>query len=171
MLNIQVPLLHVANQNVLVTHMRGDILLQFLAFMRGPQLREIVTRAPRCSPASTPDVPRVCVHVVVPGCFFSDVDILLRFGHLRHSSFPVGIMHGLRSMYACSDAMILALTSSTCAPYCWPVCSQPLPISGSRAFLSSEAPPGTWTEVIDQAFVADASSAATRLRWRPSRYG
>ncbi|CAK0823307.1 unnamed protein product [Prorocentrum cordatum] len=63
------------------------------------------------------------------------------------------------------------MNSPTCLHHYWPLCSQMLPVSGSKVLLFSDAAPDTWKEVLDQVFAVDGRSAATRLKWKPSRYG
>ena len=102
---------------------------------------------------------------------FVEFAILLLLGHLRRQALPSDSFFGLRSLFKAADAMILETISPTCLHHFWPLCSQMLPISGGKTLLYSDAAAEVWTDTLDRVLAQDAGSAATRLKWKPSRFG
>eukprot|EP00959_Pyramimonas_sp_CCMP1952_P252345 5272373-Pyramimonas_sp.AAC.1 len=133
-------------------------------------LTNILCRPPKRSYASTAEAPRVTVDLLFP----ADVGVLAQFlqlRHLRRSALPGSAFFGSTLMYNDPDAMILEFNRPTSLHHYWPLCTQLLVLSDSRALVYSEASSDTWVEVLDRCMLGDPLTAATKLKWKPSRGG
>ena len=106
--------------------------------------------------------------------FPEGVDQFAQFLQLRHNRrtfFHGSTFFGTALTHSDPDAMILELNGPTSLHHYWPLCTQLLVISRSRALVYSDAASETWVEVLDRCLKEDPSTAATALKSKPSRNG
>ena len=169
-LDFQAPLLKLDD----MFHMTIDVLTEHLtAFydvMQKPVLRDIVCRPPKRSQASTKEIPRVTVDLIFP-VGQAPLTQFLQLRHLRRTDFPAHTFFGSTGMFSDADAMILEFNSPSSLHHYWPLCSQLIVISSTRALVYSEATSEVWVQTLDRHITEDPMTAATMLKWKPSRHG
>ena len=111
----------------------------------------------------------MCIDVIFPRHYAElDKNLVVQAlrPHLHSTSF-----YGSQGLYAAPDAIILDVNNAMGLSHFWPLCTQMLVLSQSRALVLSDASRDTWVEVMDHVLAVDPVSAASRLRWKPSRGG
>ena len=131
------------------------------------ELREVICRPHRRSTTSTREVPRVCVDLIFPESQ-TDLDVLLQLRHVRGSALPSDAYFGLRSMIGSSEAMVLETSSPLSLHHYWPLCTQLVPLSPTKALVFTDASAEVWTQVMDTTMRTDSMETSVRLKWKPS---
>ncbi|CAK0897400.1 unnamed protein product, partial [Prorocentrum cordatum] len=91
--------------------------------------------------------------------------------HLRRAILPETTFFGSSLMCGGPDAMLLEINDPTVLHHSWPLCSQMVVLSDTRALVYSKASSEVWVEALDRWMLLDPGTAATELKWKPSRYG
>ena len=132
MVEIKAPLFEVAASIVGIVDMPAEYLPQFMSGIVAAGMADVVARHHRRGLGSRPEAPRVCVDLVFPeGC--SELDAIAFMDRMRRSPLPQSVCFALNTIYDNREAMILELTDARCVPGVWPLCSQLVFLSGTRA--------------------------------------
>ena len=75
------------------------------------------------------------------------------------------------SLYKDGDVLIVECNNPNGIVQGWPLCSQAVYLSASKALIRTDASEDTWRPLLDKLLAEDPESAITRLRWKPSRNG
>ena len=170
MIDFKDPLVRIEGNSSMTVDMVAENLPLFLKAMQDPALVDIVCRQHRRSQLSSADMPRVCVDMIFP-VQHTELAQFLQLRQLRRVCLPASTFFGSRSMHGDPNAMILEINSPLAAHHYWPLCTQMLAISRTKLLVYTEAATETWTEVLDRIMAVDLDSAATRLKWKPSKNG
>jgi len=127
-------------------------------------------RAPNRSPLSTSEIPRLCMHWLIPDDF-SDAEVLVLLRYHRGTALPEDTCYGLKSMFSCRDSLILEFDSPYVIQHYWALSSQMIPFSSRRALVYTHTAAEIWTSVMDRVMGEDVKETSVKLRWRASKHG
>jgi hypothetical protein len=90
---------------------------------------------------------------------------------LRRVTFTQDTYFGVNTMHRSSNALILEINSPLGLSHFWPVCFQLIPLSQNKVLVYTEAAAETWIGIMDELLRQDPDAAATKLKWKASRFG
>jgi len=170
MVDYKVPICRIESRLGMTVDMLACNLPSFLRVMSAPAVADITCRQHRRSPLSDKETPRVCVDLIFPTPH-TELAQFLQLRHLRRAGLPQSTFFGSKSMFGDSNAMIMDINGPSSTHHYWPLCTQMIAVSNSKLLIYTEATVETWTEVMDRVLAMDANSAATKLKWKPSKNG
>ena len=74
-------------------------------------------------------------------------------------------------MIANSDSLILEFSSALALVQYWPLCTELVSISPTRALVFTSRDAEAWTRVMGHVMQMDTEETAVKLRWKSSKYG
>ena len=124
---------------------------------------------PRRSPAHSRDHPRARLDLRfplnTPRLEQEAAAMLLR------PTLPGGVFFGSHELYTEPAALLVEFGHPGSLQACWKLCSGAIPLSPSKALVTSEASADAWREALDASLLLDPSHGVFGIRWKPSRHG
>ena len=137
MIEPRAPLIVVQAPKIVVMDSLASDLPQIIGILQGADLARVTCRHPRRSPISTPEVPRVSVDIISPPNM--DMDIFFALQYLQNTALPPHAYFGLRSMFGDENAKFVEFGIGSSLQQCWPLCSQLLVVSASKALVLTDS--------------------------------
>ncbi|CAK0852851.1 unnamed protein product [Prorocentrum cordatum] len=139
-----------------------DDLSRIVRTLRSADFQDVSCRSPSTSFLSTSDLPRTQLEVVFPA-YTPSLQQLLRMRHLRRTVFGDRVFYGHRMLFSSEDALIVEYNSPRALLKIWPLCSQAVVLSSSKALIYTEATVETWRPLLDDLLRECPEEATTAL--------
>ena len=99
------------------------------------------------------------------------MDIFPTMQHLRNTALPFHAYFGLRSMFGDENAKFVEFGIGSSLQQFWPLCSQLLVVSASKALVLTDSEATLWTQAFDTVMSNELQETIGRLKWKPSKNG
>eukprot|EP00959_Pyramimonas_sp_CCMP1952_P260448 5445882-Pyramimonas_sp.AAC.1 len=74
-------------------------------------------------------------------------------------------------MIANSDSLILEFSSTLALSQYWPLCTELVSVTPTKAVIYTSRDADAWTRAMDHVMQMDTEETSVKLRWKSSKYG
>jgi hypothetical protein len=170
MFDLKAPILKLNEVVAVTVDIPTNKTAALMTWLAHKDLKKVTCRHPVRSPLTTKEVPRVNLQLIFPQDS-TELEQLLIMKELRRVTFTQDTFFGLNTMHRSSNAMVLEVNSPLGLRHFWPLCSQLIPVSKNKVLIYTETAADTWIDSMNALLKQDPDTAATKLKWKPSKFG
>ncbi|CAK0825379.1 unnamed protein product, partial [Prorocentrum cordatum] len=168
------PLLQLPAVNSFWVDVPTQLFPNFMIKMLSPEVTNhgvsFLCRHTSRSWGSTPEVPRVCVGIILPSSL-SEAGSMLAMRFLRRTVLTEQMYLGHKELYTSPDALVVECNSPLGLVRAWPLCSQAIFLSSDRVLVFTSASVESWTALLDRGLQEDENHAITNIKHKVLQVG